>query len=79
MQMASEEELNRRAEEARVRTILEPKHEEARARMRRLRREAEERHAAEIEQQKTRRFAILLLIALLATTVLAAVRWLMLN
>ena len=79
MQMDSEDELRRRAEAARVRAILEPEDEEARARLRQLRREAEERHAAESEQQKTRRFATFLIVALLATTILAAVRWLILN
>jgi hypothetical protein len=71
--------LKRRAEEVRVRAILDPQDDAARARIRQLRREAEERHAAEVERQKTRRFAILLLIALLATTVLAAIRWTVLN
>lgn len=74
MQMESEEELKRRAEEVRVSAILEPDDEEARARIRQIRREAEERHAAEVELRKTRRFAILLLVALVATTILAAIR-----
>ena len=77
--MPSEEELQRRAEDARIRAILEPQHEEARARIRQLRRDADECHAAELEYRKTRRYAILLLVALLATTILAAIRWLILH
>ena len=77
--MATEDELQCRAEEARVRAILEPQDEETRARIMQLRREAEERHAAELEYRKTRRYAILLLVALLATAILAAIRWLILE
>ncbi len=75
--MASEEELRRRAEEARVRAILEPKDEQAREEFRRKRREEEERRAAAVEQHKTHRLATLFLIALAATAVLAMLRWLL--
>ncbi len=75
--LASEDELTRRAEAARVRAILEPQDEEARENLRRSQREREERHAAEADRQKTQRLAVLLLVALLSTAALAAARWLM--
>jgi hypothetical protein len=75
--MASEEELKRREDEARVRAILEPKDEEARAKLREKQRQEEERRMAEADAQRTRRIGTLLLVALLATALFALLRWML--
>ena len=74
--MSPDDELKRRDEEARVRSILEPQDEEARKKWReakaadkRQREEAKERH-------RTDAFARWLLAAVLVTVMLAVARWL---
>ena len=74
--MSPEEERKRRAEEARVRSILEPQDEEARKKLREARAvETRQREEAK-EQEKTDAFARWLLVAVLVTVMLALARWL---
>ena len=73
--MASEEELKRRAEEARIRAILEPTDDETRSKLRRRQRQEQERQAAEAERARTGRLATLLMIAVIATAAFGLIRW----
>ena len=65
-----QEELKRRADAARVRSILEPQDEAARAEWRAAQREQERRRAEAAASQKTDHFARWLLPALLTTVFL---------
>lgn len=69
----SEAELNRRAEEQRIRAILEPKDDEARQRWYAARAAMQRRQAATEEHAKTDRYARGLLWSILATVLLALV------
>ena len=74
--MSPKEERKRRAEEARVRSILEPQDEEARKKLRETKgAETRQREEAK-EQEKTDTFARWLLVAVLITVMLALARWL---
>ncbi len=75
--MASEDELQRRAEEARVREILEPTDEQDRDELRRKQKARDQDRAAAEDKRKTHRLSTLLLIALVATGVLAVLRWML--
>ena len=74
-----EQELKRRADAARVQSILEPQNEAARAEWRAAQRERERRRAEAAESQKTDHFARWFLLALLATVLLFLAQWLWTN
>lgn len=69
---ATEAEINRRAEEQRIRRILEPKDDEARQRWHAARVAMERRAAAAEENAKTDRYARGLLWSILGSVLLAA-------
>jgi len=70
-QTATEAELFRRAEEQRIRRILEPKDDEARQRWHAARAAAQRRQVSAEEHAKTDRYARGLLWSVLGTVVLA--------
>ena len=74
--MSPKEERKRRAEEARVRSILEPQDEEARKTLRETKGAETPQRAEAMEPEKTDTFARWLLVAVLITVMLALARWL---